>query len=57
MKKYYQLSGRNDLMFLSNDVDDDSDNDEMIGLIFGLGGLYTAILIFYRYYKNVPKNK
>jgi len=44
-------------MLLSNGVDDDSDNDEMIGLILGLGGLYTAILIFYRYYKNVPKNK
>ena len=54
MKKYYQVSGRKDLMFLSNDVKD-SDNNKMIGLIFGLGGLYTAILILYRYYKNVPK--
>lgn len=51
MRKYYEVSGK-DLM-LTYDVRagaDDSDNDEMIGLILGLGGLYSAILIFYKYY-------
>ena len=34
----------------ANDDGDESDNNEIIELVLVLGGVYTTILIFYRYY-------
>ena len=49
MDQYYKVTGIR-LNSFESYRDDDEDYDEIIELALILGGVYTTILIFYRYY-------
>ena len=58
MDQYHKVTGIELMSFKTynskyqgaNDDGDESDNNEIIELVLVLGGVYTTILIFYRYY-------
>ena len=58
MDQYHKITGIELMSFKTysskyqgaNDESEESDKNEIIELVFGLGGVYTTILIFYHYY-------
>ena len=55
MDQYHKVTGIELMSFKTyssnyGETNDESDNNEIIELVLVLGGVYTTILIFYRYY-------